>query len=155
MATTISNAFSARWVCESSKFAAALLALGILAGCDRATSESARISQKKIWEDFSGEKALAHVQAMVDFGPRPPGTEAIEKTRAYLIKQLETSGWKVERQSFSDDTPRGTVQFVNLIATFGSQATPSFPVCSHYNTNTSAHARFGGAHDGRSSTGVL
>ena len=152
---TISNAFSERWVCESSKFAAALLALGILAGCDRATSESARIRQKKIWEDFSGDKALAHVQAMVDFGPRPSGTEAIEKTRAYLIKQLETSGWKVERQSFSDDTPRGKVQFVNLIATFGSQTAPSFLGCSHYDTKTFDNARFVGANDGGSSTGIL
>jgi len=155
MATTISNASSARWVCASSRFAAAILALAILAGCDRATSESSRNSQKKIWEDFSGDKALAHVQAMVDFGPRPPGTEAIEKTRAYLIKQLETSGWKVERQSFSDDTPRGKVQFVNLIATFGSQATPSFLACSHYDTKTFDNARFVGANDGGSSTGVL
>src|SRR5205085_2924055 len=155
MATTISNAFSARWVCESNKFAAALLALAILAGCDRVTSESARVSQKKIWEDFSGDKALAHVQAMVDFGPRPPGTEAIEKTRAYLIKQLETSGWKVERQSFSDDTPRGKVQFVNFIATFGSPPAPSFLLCSHYDTKIFDNARFVGANDGGSSTGAL
>src|SRR5256714_776283 len=155
MATTISNASSVRWVCVSSRFAAAILALVILAGCDRATSESARDNQKKIWEDFSGDKALAHVQAMVDFGPRPPGTEAIEKTRAYLIRQLETSGWKVERQSFSDDTPRGKVEFVNLIATFGNQATPSFLACSHYDTKTFDNARFVGANDGGSSTGVL
>src|SRR5256885_1478748 len=155
MATTISNAFSARWVCASSKFAAAFLALAILAGCDRAPSESARNTQKKIWEDFSGEKALAHVQAMVDFGPRPPGTEAIEKTRAYLTKQLEAAGWKVERQSFSDDTPRGKVQFVNFIATFGSPPAPSFLLCSHYDTKIFDNARFVGANDGGSSTGVL
>jgi glutaminyl-peptide cyclotransferase len=155
MATTISNASSARWVCASSRLGAAILALAILASCDRATSESARSSQKKIWEDFSGDKALAHVQAMVDFGPRPPGTAAIEKTRAYLIKQLEMSGWKVQRQNFSDDTPRGKVQFVNLIATFGKQAAPSFLVCSHYDTKTFDNARFVGANDGGSSTGIL
>src|SRR5437762_6022297 len=155
MAMTISNASSVRWVCASSRLVAAILALAIRAGCERATSESSRNSQKKIWEDFSGDKALAHVQAMVDFGPRPPGTEAIEKTRAYLIKQLETSGWKVERQSFSDDTPRGKVQFVNLIATFGSQAAPSFLGCSHYDTKTFDNARFVGANDAGSSTGVL
>ena len=33
----------------------------------------------KIWEEFSGQKAFAHVQRLVDFGPRPPGSEAIEK----------------------------------------------------------------------------
>jgi hypothetical protein len=153
MATTISSASSGRSVCRSSKSAFAILALLLFAACDHAsTGQNAR---KKIWEDFSGEKALAHVQAMVDFGPRPPATEAIEKTRAYLISQLEAAGWKVERQNFSDDTPRGKVQFVNLIATFGSQPTPSFLVCSHYDTKTFDNARFVGANDGGSSTGIL
>ncbi|HEV2806721.1 MAG TPA: M28 family peptidase [Chthoniobacterales bacterium] len=131
-----------------------ILALGLFAGCDRANTASNQ-SQKKIWDDFSGDKALAHVQAMVDLGPRPPGSEAIEKTRTYLTKELEAAGWKVERQSFSDDTPRGKVQFVNLIATFGSQPSPSFLVCSHYDTKTWDNGRFVGANDAGSSTGVL
>jgi Zn-dependent M28 family amino/carboxypeptidase len=135
---------------------ALVLAFAVLAGCDRATNESQSGDRRKIWEDFSGEKALAHVQAMVDLGPRPPGTEAIEKTRDYLVKQLEIAGWKVERQSFSDDTPRGKVQFVNLIATFGGkESAASFLVCSHYDTKTFDNARFVGANDGGSSTGVL
>jgi hypothetical protein len=153
MATTISSVSSARSVCRSSKSAFAILALALFVACDQASTRP--VAAKKIWEDFSGEKAFAHVQAMVDFGPRPPGTDAIEKTRAYLIKQLETAGWKVERQNFSDDTPRGKVQFVNLIATFGNQPTPSFLVCSHYDTKTFDNARFVGANDGGSSTGVL
>lgn len=92
---------------------------------------------------------------MVDLGPRPPGTDAIEKTRAYLIKQLEAAGWKVEPQSFSENTPRGKVQFVNLIANFGGSTAASFLVCSHYDTKTIDHARFVGANDGGSSSGVL
>ena len=137
------------------KRAAVFVAFVLLIACDRGSTQSAQGDQKKIWEDFSGEKALAHVQAMVDFGPRPPATEAIEKTRVYLTKQLEAAGWKVERQNFSDDTPRGKIQFVNLVATFGSQAAPSFLVCSHYDTKTFDNARFVGANDGGSSTGVL
>ncbi|HVF70117.1 MAG TPA: M28 family peptidase [Chthoniobacterales bacterium] len=92
---------------------------------------------------------------MVDFGPRPAGSEAIEKARGYLTKQLEQTGWKVERQAFSEDTPRGKVDFVNLIATFGAVAKPSFLVCSHYDTKTFEGARFVGANDAGSSTGVL
>jgi glutaminyl-peptide cyclotransferase len=160
MATTISSAFSAPSVCPSSKSGLharragwASLVLILLAGCDSARTTQS--DHKKIWEDFSGDKALAHVQAMVDLGPRPPATDAIEKTRTYLTKQLEGAGWKVERQSFSDNTPRGTVQFVNLIATFGSPPAPSFLVCSHYDTKTFDNARFVGANDGGSSTGVL
>ena len=140
---------------RSARSTFAFLALILLAACERAETKSQRTDQRKIWEDFSGEKALAHVQAMVDFGPRPPGGQAIEKTRTYLTKQLEAAGWKVERQSFSDDTPRGKVQFVNLIATFGGQSAPSFLVCSHYDTKTFDNARFVGANDAGSSTGVL
>jgi hypothetical protein len=151
MAVTISNASSALSACRSSS-AVAILALAFLFGCERAKTQS---QPRKIWEDFSGDKALAHVQAMVNLGPRPPGTDAIEKARTYLTKQLETAGWKVERQTFSEQTPRGTMQFVNLIATFGSGAAPSFLVCSHYDTKTFDNARFVGANDGGSSTGVL
>jgi hypothetical protein len=135
---------------------ALVVAFALLAACDRGNTEPQRSGQKKIWEDFSGEKAFAHVQAMVDFGPRPAGSEAIEKTRAYLMAQLELSGWRVERQSFADDTPRGKVQFVNLIATFGGkESAPSFLLCSHYDTKTFDNARFVGANDGGSNTGVL
>ncbi len=133
-----------------------IVALGLFASCNRAQTQPPHNNQKKIWEDFSGEKALAHVQAMVDFGPRPPGTEAIEKTRTYLTKQLELFGWKVARQTFKDDTPLGKVEFVNLIATFAAKdTTPSFLICSHYDTKTFDTARFVGANDAGSNTGVL
>ena len=134
---------------------ALVIAFAVLGGCDRADTHAQRSDQRKIWEDFSAEKAFAHVQAIVDLGPRPPGSEAIEKTRTYLIKQLEAAGWKVERQNFSEETPRGKVQFVNLIAAFGARSAPSFLACSHYDTKTFDHARFVGANDAGSSTGVL
>lgn len=157
MALTIFSASSARLVCrtQNKRFAGAIFAVVGLVACDRARTQADSGTGKKIWEDFSGDKALTHVQVMVDLGPRPPGTEAIEKTRGYLIKQLESAGWTVERQTFADQTPRGTVQFVNLIATFGNEAAPSFLGCSHYDTKTFDNARFVGANDGGSSTGVL
>jgi hypothetical protein len=48
----------------------------------------------KIAEQFSGQKALAHVQHLVDLGPRPPASDAIEKARDYIASQLKTSGWQ-------------------------------------------------------------
>jgi hypothetical protein len=113
--------------------------------------------QAKIWEEFSGEKALAHVQRLVDLGPRPPGSGAIEKSRDYIENQLRLSGWQVTRQAFTDDTPRGKVQFLNLIARFPGQRStaPSFLLSSHYDTKTFDTIRFVGANDGGSSTGLL
>jgi len=119
--------------------------------------DSACAAQAKIWEEFSGEKALAHVQRLVDFGPRPPGSEALEKSRDYIEGQLHLSTWQVSRQSFTDETPRGKVRFVNLIARFpahGNDAA-SFLLCAHYDTKTFDTIRFVGANDGGSGTGLL
>src|SRR5213082_1467414 len=43
--------------------------LSLLGACDRGQTHLQRSAQKKIWEDFSGDRALAHVQTIVDFGP--------------------------------------------------------------------------------------
>jgi glutaminyl-peptide cyclotransferase len=120
-------------------------------------AEPSRASQPKVWEEFSGEKALTHVRRLVDFGPRPPGSEAIEKSRDYIENQLRLSGWEVTRQAFTDDTPRGKVRFVNLIARFPTQrnSAPSFLLCSHYDTKIFDSFRFVGANDAGSSTGLL
>ena len=112
----------------------------------------------KIWEEFSGEKAFAQVQRLVDFGPRPAGSKALEKSRDYIEGQLQASGWQVTRQAFNDDTPRGKIQFVNLIARFSGErhaASPSFLLCSHYDTKLFDTIQFVGANDGGSSTGLL
>src|SRR5215813_12882406 len=119
---------------------------------------SSRAAEAKIWEEFSGEKALAHVQRLVDLGPHPGGSEAIEKARDYIEQQLRRSGWQVTRQAFTDDTPQGKIQFVNLIARFPGQRNTSsslFLLCSHYDTKMFDTFRFVGANDGGSSTGLL
>jgi glutaminyl-peptide cyclotransferase len=111
-----------------------------------------------LWENLSGEKAFAHVQHLVDLGPRPAGSEALEKSRLYIIEQLKSAGWTVTRSEFSDQTPRGKMAFVNLIARFGiskNNEPARFLLCSHYDTKTFETIRFVGANDGGSSTGLL
>jgi glutaminyl-peptide cyclotransferase len=120
--------------------------------------QQSRAAEAKIWEEFSGEKALGHVQRLVDLGPHPAGSDAIEKARDYIEQQLRHSGWQVTRQAFTDDTPRGKIHFVNLIARFGGDANPASPsllLCSHYDTKLFDTIRFVGANDGGSSTGLL
>jgi peptidase M28-like protein len=126
--------------------------LAACSGCARADD--------KLWDKVSGEKALGHVQKLVDFGPRPPGSDALEKSRSYIEQQLNDAGWDVSRQTFSDDTPRGKMTFVNLTARFrGKQGkangTANFLLCSHYDTKIFDDIRFVGANDGGSSTGLL
>jgi len=122
----------------------------------------AKSSSKETWTEFSGEKALVHVQKLVDFGPRPAGSDAITRARAYIEEQLELFGWTVSEQAFIDQTPRGEVHFVNLLARFHNKKpsfiqapAPSFLLCSHYDTKVFETFRFLGANDGGSSTGLL
>src|SRR6266478_6131089 len=138
---------------QNSKTPSLLLALVlIVCACQ------SRAADAKAWEEFSGETAFAQVQRLVDFGPRPAGSKALEKSRDYIEDQLRRSGWQVTRQVFSDDSPLGKIQFVNLIAQFSGQgkvSSPSFLLCSHYDTKMFDAIRFVGANDGGSSTGLL
>ena len=143
--------------------AVAALALAItftvLPACQRAGGkvDSGALLQRKLWEEFSGAKALAHVEAQVTFGPRPSGAAALERTRKYLEEQLRAVGWTVERQTFTDPTPNGPVEFTNLIARFKDTdaGTPRAILCAHYDTKVFGEFRFVGANDGGSGTGAL
>ena len=128
------------------------LAFLSLAGCSRAGANG------KPWLEFSGTNALAHVHALVDLGPRPAASAALEKARDYIRQSLVADGWTVAEQHFINQTPRGAVSFVNLIATRPerhSRGEPRFLVCSHYDTKTFDDIAFVGANDGGSSTGAL
>lgn len=106
----------------------------------------------------SGEKALAHVAALVAIGPRPAGSEGIEASRQYLEKELAALGWTVRRETFTTKTPRGQVEFTNLRARFGEAAwggKVAGLICSHYDTKLYEGFEFVGANDGGSSTGLL
>src|SRR5437764_2282667 len=132
-------------------FRAVILASGFLL----IASSCAKAPDKKIWTEFSGDKALSHVQALIDLGPRPPASDAIVRARAYIEEQLESFGWNVTEQGFSDQTPQGEVKFVNLVARFGKSPKPAFLLCSHYYTKIFEGYKFVGANDGGSSTGLL
>ena len=119
------------------------------------TSSCAKAPKREIWRELSGERAFAHMQKLVDLGPRPAGSDALVRTRAYIEEQLESCGWKVTEQQFTDNTPRGPVVFMNVIARFGAASNPAFLLCSHYDTKIFDTFRFVGANDGGSSTGLL
>jgi glutaminyl-peptide cyclotransferase len=123
--------------------------------CLLLASSCVKAPGKKIWTEVSGQNALNHVQALVDLGPRPPGSDAIVRARAYIEEQLESFGWTVTEQGFSDQTPQGEMKFVNLIARFGTASKPRFLLCSHYDTKIFKEFTFVGANDGGSSTGLL
>ena len=116
----------------------------------------------EIWKEFSGGLAFEEARKQVEIGPRPSGTPEIEKARALIEDGLRRNGWEVERQIFTNETPRGPVKFVNLIGRFSPAGKSPAPrdtqraiVCSHYDTKRFSTIRFLGASDGASSTGAL
>lgn len=134
-----------------------LLALALIPVVLFAVLRRPDVPSDPIWTEFSGQRALGHVQRLVGLGPRPPASEAIQKARAYIRQNLEANGWQVIEQPFTDDTPRGRVAFVNLIARRPNQSerTKLFFIASHYDTKIFDSIQFVGANDGGSSTGAL
>jgi len=106
---------------------------------------------------FDGARAFADLKAMVEIGPRPAGSPAIEKTRDYIRKELAAAGLKTEDQAFDAQTPTGTVHMVNLRATLPGQAQDRgrIVIGGHYDTKLFKDIAFVGASDAASSAAFL
>lgn len=107
---------------------------------------------------FDGDAAMEHVRAVVEIGPRPAGSEALERTRVYIQQTLEGYGLEVERDGFVADTPAGEIEMANLIAPVTSRSNddgPAVILAGHYDTKRFDAFRFVGANDAGSSTGIL
>ena len=103
----------------------------------------------------SGEKAMEHVRAQVAFGPRPPGSAALEKCRAYITDQLRGYGYEVQVDEFEAVTPYGGKVMKNLIARKGASSRGVVALASHYDTKLMEGIEFVGANDPGSSAGLL
>jgi len=115
-----------------------------------------------VYDDFSGESALKLTARVTDFGPRPPGSDALEQSRQWIEKILTESGWQVKRQAFTEETPQGDIEFINVRARFSKQPTESLwtrptrvLLASHYDTKYYRDVDFSGANDPGSSIGAL
>jgi glutaminyl-peptide cyclotransferase len=104
---------------------------------------------------LSGENAMKHVRAQVAFGPRPPGSPALEKCRGYIRQQLVGFGYQVEDDAFLTQTPYGPITMHNLIARKGKGERGVIALASHYDTKLMEGKNFVGANDAGSSTGLL
>jgi Zn-dependent M28 family amino/carboxypeptidase len=107
---------------------------------------------------FSGDKAMEHAAAQMEFGPRPTGSEANRLTGDYILRQLQELEWQTETQEFSyKDTP-----VRNIIGKAALGQGPVIIVGAHYDTRRNADqdlaaplAPVPGANDGASGVAVL
>lgn len=104
---------------------------------------------------FDADKAFGHVKTLVEFGPRPAGSAAIEKAREFLIRELKSYGLKVAVDEFTPVTPQGRVRMKNVIAEIPGTSNDLLILSSHYDTKPFKNFTFVGANDGGSSTGAL
>jgi glutaminyl-peptide cyclotransferase len=102
---------------------------------------------------FSGAAALNFTAKAVAFGPRPSGSPANAKLRAYRHAQLATCRCEVSSDSFTAQTPDGPIAMENIIAKFPGKSGRAIAISGHFDTKKMAN--FVGANDGGSSTGIL
>jgi len=128
-------------------------ALALAIACTACLGASSQASAVR----FDANRAFADLKHMVDIGPRPSGSPAIEQTQAYIRAQLTAAGLKPEDQAFDVDTPVGRLHMVNIRATLPGQTSGSgrIVIGGHYDTKRFTAFRFVGANDGASSAAFL
>ena len=123
---------------------AVLLLIGILAGY---------LSGENL--PLSGDRAFAHVERLVTFGPRPPASPGIKKAQRYITEVLRQIPLEVEHQNFLASTPNGNLSMKNIIGRSGGNMGQVVILASHYDTHLMPNGVFVGANDGGSSVGLL
>ena len=104
---------------------------------------------------FNGERAMTHVKKQIDFGPRPPGSPELEKTRSYIVNELKSYGLSVSFDEFNASTPEGNKKMVNIVAEMPGESSAVILITSHYDTKFYKDMQFVGANDPASSVGTV
>ena len=113
---------------------------------------------------FSGTRAMEYLEAICELGPRPSGSEGMEKQRELLIRHFQKAGATVFRQAFrSRDGRNGDwVRMENLIVSWHPERNDRVLLGAHYDTRPypdrdrrDPRGIFLGANDGASGVAVL
>ena len=104
---------------------------------------------------FNGERAMDHARKQIEFGPRPPGSPQLEKTRAYIVDQLKSFGLTVTVDEFTAKTPHGEKKMANITGELPGETKTTILIASHYDTKFYKDMLFVGANDPAASVGTL
>ena len=104
---------------------------------------------------FNGERAMDHVRKQIDFGPRPPDSPQLAKTREYISNQLKSYGLNVSIDEFNAATPHGQKKMANIVGEITGESKSIFIIASHYDTKYYKDMHFVGANDPASSVATL
>jgi glutaminyl-peptide cyclotransferase len=104
---------------------------------------------------FNGERAMDHVRKQTDFGPRPPASEQLTKTRAYIVSELKSYGLAVSLDEFTASTPQGNKKMANIVGEIAGETNTLILITSHYDTKFYKDMHFVGANDPAASVATL
>jgi Zn-dependent M28 family amino/carboxypeptidase len=104
---------------------------------------------------FSGERAFNDLRQLVQLGPRPAGSESLERARAYIESQLSAAGAEIWDDPFVATTPRGKIPMTNVISVINGENPTVVILAGHYDTARIDGVQFVGANDGGSSAALL
>jgi Zn-dependent M28 family amino/carboxypeptidase len=104
---------------------------------------------------FNGERAMDHVRKQIDFGPRPPGSPQLTKTRDYISNQLKSYGFTVSLDEFTATTPQGEKKMANIVGEIAGESKTLILLTSHYDTKYYKDMLFLGANDPAASVATL
>lgn len=109
-------------------------------------------------DGFSADRAYSLCARILSFGPRPSGSDSLEKVRGLISGELRGSGLEPSFDYFTMETPEGAVRFCNVSAVKtgrGGRGRKRIIVAAHYESKLFRNFRFEGANDNASGTAVL
>jgi hypothetical protein len=104
---------------------------------------------------FDGAAALRHVERLVAIGPRPAGSPALARARAYIVDELRRAGVPARVESFDAPTPHGRLPMANIVSALPGRRRDVIMIAGHYDTKWFKDFTFVGANDGGSSAALL
>jgi glutaminyl-peptide cyclotransferase len=113
---------------------------------------------------FSGPRAFAHLEAVCKLGPRPSGSDAMDRQRAMLAAHFRAAGATVTGQAFQirDRRTGQPVHMENLIVEWHPDRAERVLIGAHYDTRpfpdrdpVDPRGVFLGANDGASGVAVM
>lgn len=108
-------------------------------------------------DDFSAERAWAHLEALTALGPRPTGSEGAARAREYIASQLAQYGIEAKDDpveiALGDDRP--PLEVSNLVAVLPGASDDLFLLMAQYDTRQFDDFAFVGANEGASGAALL
>jgi hypothetical protein len=114
--------------------------------------------------DFSGVRAMAHLEGICDLGPRPSGSPGMDAQRALLVRHFRAAGARVSGQAFRtvDRRTGSPVHMENLLVAWHPDRVDRVLLGAHYDTRPfpdrdpiDPKGEFLGANDGASGVALL